>query len=63
MGEWVAIVKSVQKIRVSSDGVVGKLQDFSAASDDDEWVNWNKQREGDRKPSAKNNILYELDGA
>lgn len=45
MEEWVVIVKSMQEVRISSDGVADQPKDFSEEQDRDEWVNWNKQRD------------------
>lgn len=46
MEQWVYIVKSMQQIRVSSDGKPQKPEDFTAASEEkDSWVNWNKNRD------------------
>jgi hypothetical protein len=46
MEQWVYIVKSMQQIRVASDGKPQKPEDFTEASEQmDSWVNWNKSRD------------------
>lgn len=42
MKEWVFIVKSMQKIVVSSDGRINKPTSFSENEDKSKWVKWNK---------------------
>ena len=48
MEEWVYIVKSMQKIRITSKGQAGEPEAFTEAEDMDAWVRWNKMR--DQKP-------------
>ncbi|MEN6468699.1 MAG: FecR family protein [Smithella sp.] len=51
MEQWVYIVKSMQQIRVASDGKPQKPEDFTEASEQmDSWANWNKSR--DKKAEA-----------
>ncbi|HOG18280.1 MAG TPA: FecR domain-containing protein [Syntrophales bacterium] len=45
MEEWVYIVKSMEQIRVSSQGVPAKPEEFSEQEDRDPWVDWNKARD------------------
>jgi ferric-dicitrate binding protein FerR (iron transport regulator) len=45
MEEWTVIVKAMQQISISPQGVASKPQDFDAATDADDWVRWNQQRD------------------
>lgn len=45
MEEWTVIVKAMQQITVSPQGVASKPQDFDSKSDSDEWVRWNQERD------------------
>lgn len=45
MEEWVYIVKSMQQIRVSAQGVPAKPEGFSEQEDKDPWVDWNRARD------------------
>jgi len=47
MEEWTAIVKAMQQIRISSQGVPSKPHDFDPKADSDEWVRWNQERDKD----------------
>ncbi len=45
MEEWVVIVKAMQQISISSQGVALKPKDFDPQADADDWVNWNRERD------------------
>jgi len=45
MEEWTAIVKAMQQISISPQGVPSKPQDFDPKADSDEWVRWNQERD------------------
>jgi len=43
--EWTAIVTAMQQITISPHGVPSKPQDFDPKADQDDWVNWNQERD------------------
>jgi hypothetical protein len=45
MEEWTAIVKAMQQITISPQGVPSKPEDFDPKADADEWVKWNQERD------------------
>ena len=45
MEEWTAIVKAMQQITISPQGVPSKPEDFDPKADADEWVRWNQERD------------------
>ena len=47
MEEWTAIVKAMQQISISPQGVPSKPQDFDPKADADDWVRWNQERDKD----------------
>ncbi len=47
MEEWVYIVKSLQQINISSDGIATKPFRFDIKADLNEWVKWNQMRDSE----------------
>jgi hypothetical protein len=45
MEEWTVIVKAMQQISISPQGVASKAQDFDPKADADDWVKWNLERD------------------
>jgi hypothetical protein len=45
MEEWTTIVKAMQQISISPQGVPSKPQDFDSKADADDWVKWNQERD------------------
>jgi hypothetical protein len=45
MEEWHVIVKAMQQVSISSQGVASKAEDFDAKADADDWVKWNQERD------------------
>ncbi len=45
MEEWTEIVKAMQQISISPQGVPSKPQDFDPKTDADDWVKWNQERD------------------
>lgn len=45
MEEWHVIVKAMQEISISSQGVASPPQDFDPKADADDWVKWNQERD------------------
>ena len=45
MEEWTTIVKAMQQISISPQGVPSKPEDFDPKADADEWVKWNQERD------------------
>ena len=45
MEEWTVIVKAMQQVIISPQGVASKAQDFDPKADADEWVLWNQERD------------------
>ena len=43
--EWTAIVKAMQQITISPQGVPSKPESFDPKADADEWVRWNQERD------------------
>ena len=45
MEEWTVIVKAMQQLTISPQGVASKPRDFDPKADADEWVKWNQERD------------------
>lgn len=45
MEEWHVIVKAMQQITISAQGVASQPRDFDAKADVDDWVKWNQERD------------------
>lgn len=43
--EWHVIVKAMQEITISAQGVASKPQEFDSKTDADDWVRWNQERD------------------
>jgi hypothetical protein len=43
--EWTVIVKAMQQVSISPQGVPTKPQDFDPKADADDWVKWNQERD------------------
>ncbi len=43
--EWTEIVKAMQQISISPQGIPSKPQDFDPKADADDWVKWNQERD------------------
>ncbi len=45
MEEWTEIVKAMQQITISPQGIPSKPQDFDPKAEADDWVKWNQERD------------------
>ncbi len=45
MEEWTTIVKAMQQISISPQGVPSKPENFDPKADADDWVKWNQERD------------------
>jgi hypothetical protein len=45
MEEWTYIVKAMQQISISAQGLASQPQDFDPKADVDDWVKWNQERD------------------
>src|SRR5208283_5366527 len=45
MEEWTYIVKAMQQISISPQGIATQPQDFDPKTETDEWVRWNQERD------------------
>jgi len=45
MEEWTVIVKAMQQISISPQGVASTPQDIDPKADADAWVKWNQERD------------------
>jgi len=43
--EWTVIVKAMQQISITSQGVPSKPENFDPQADADDWVKWNQERD------------------
>lgn len=43
--EWTVIVKAMQQVTISPQGVASQPQDFTPQQDMDDWVRWNQERD------------------
>jgi len=47
MEEWIVIVRAMQQISISPQGVASKPQNFDPKADANDWVRWNQERDKD----------------
>ena len=45
MEEWTVIVKAMQQVSISPQGIASKPEDFDPKADADDWVKWNQERD------------------
>jgi len=45
MAQWTEIVKAMQQISISPEGIPSKPEDFDLKADSDDWVKWNQARD------------------
>lgn len=51
--QWEKLVSAMMQVKIAADGTPSELEPFQlASSSEDEWEDWNRQRDADEKPKG-----------